>query len=199
MSSYETISTVISIFSVLISLGGLTFVGWQIRQGAANAKAADSAQDQRWAQQRREASMAFYLSTLERRDHHQRALPAPMDTSGVHNFIESARSDATKQATIRSYLSLYELLATGVNLHILDEDVIFQFANSSILAIWNSYSGWIGEQREQRAEPSVFCELEALATRIEAKLALNRTASILASAETALAQSSHSNEPPVII
>jgi hypothetical protein len=76
MSSYETISTIVSIFSLLISLGGLTFAESQIRLAPANAKAAEKAQERLWAQQRREAGMAFFLSTLERRDHHQRALLA---------------------------------------------------------------------------------------------------------------------------
>ena len=103
--------------------------------------------------------MAFYLTTLERRDLHQMNLPAAMDQAGVARYLDNARSDPLKQAIIRSYLSLHELLATGVNLCILDEEVIFRFANSSIIAIWNNYAPWIYEQRKERAEPSVFCEL----------------------------------------
>jgi len=55
-----------------------------------------------------------------------------MDGSSVYGFIKGASGDPAKQATIRSYLSLYELLATR---SIFDEDGIFQFANSSLLAI----------------------------------------------------------------
>jgi hypothetical protein len=50
MSSYATISTIVSIFSLLTGLGGLTFVGSQIRQAAANAKAAENAQERLWEQ-----------------------------------------------------------------------------------------------------------------------------------------------------
>lgn len=134
--------------------------------------------------------MAFYLTTLERRDFHQQNLPAAMDKARVGAFIENAQSDPINAAAIRSYLSLHELLATGVNLKILDEDVIVRFAGSSIVAIWTNYSRWIYEQRRHRAEPSVFCELEDLAMRIEARLALNHAISVVAATENALRQSS---------
>jgi hypothetical protein len=57
--------------------------------------------------------MAFFLSTRTTGPSTE-SVASPMDSSSDYGFIKGASGDPAKQATIRSYLSLYELLATGV-------------------------------------------------------------------------------------
>ena len=171
MSKFELLSVIIAGVTACINLGALAFVGRQVRQAAAATEAGNKERGQEWAQRRRESTMRFYLSTIDLRDRQQARMPAAMDREGIRRLLREAEHDTDKLAAIRSYLSMYELLATGVNLGILDDEVIARFGGTSLIAIWQHYKEWALEQRVIRLEPSVYIELEKLAVRTRTQLA----------------------------
>jgi hypothetical protein len=66
-----------------------------------------------------------------------------MDGSSVYGFIKVPVAALRSRQQLGVTLACMNCSQLESNLHILDEDVIFQFANSSLLAIRRNYSDWI--------------------------------------------------------
>ena len=96
-------------------------------------------------------------------------MPASYDSLAVAAWLAGALNDSSKAAKIRSYLSLWELLSTGVNLSVLDEEIVDRFAGTSAVTTWNNYYDYILAQRKGRAEETVYKELEIFASHIASK------------------------------
>jgi hypothetical protein len=65
-----------------------------------------------------------------------------MDISSDYGFIKDASGDPGSRQQLGATLACMSCSQLESNLQILDEDVIFQFANSSLLAIRKNYSDW---------------------------------------------------------
>ncbi|MGV9817327.1 DUF4760 domain-containing protein [Nocardia xishanensis] len=166
VSAFEILSSTIAAVAVVVNIAALLFLGMQVRQGVRNASAADAARKEEWTKRRKEASMQFYMTTLERREHHRSALPPDRDRESIARFLAETKNDPAKDAAVRTYLSYLEMLGTGVNTGVLDIEIIEQFAGGSIIAAWNNYGFWIIEVREEFSAPAIYRQFEIMARAI---------------------------------
>lgn len=166
MIDYPFWSLVVSLFAALGGFAAAIFVGVQVRQAARNTKEGTKARQREWDLRRRQATLEFYQSTLESRENRRTRLPPDRDAVGIARFLEEAKTDTAKLDTIRTHLSFYEMLATGVNAEVLDLGVVDAFGGGPILAAWRNYWPWIEERRLEFKAPSMFEEFECLASKI---------------------------------
>jgi Domain of unknown function (DUF4760) len=166
MADYQVWSLWIAGMAAVAGIATGIFVGLQVRQAAKNTKQATEARQKEWELRRRESSMQFYMATLESRDARKTRLPPDRDAAGIARLIEESKSDTAKLDTIRSHLSYYEMLATGVNTGVLDEDIVNRFGGGPVVAAWQNYRTWVEERRVEFNAPTMFTELEMLASRI---------------------------------
>ncbi len=160
------ISSTIAAVAVIVNIAALLFLGMQVRQGVHNASAAEVTRKEEWAQQRKEASMQFYMTTLERREHHRRELPPDRDRESIRRILAETKNDPAKDAAVRGYLNYLEMLGTGVNTGILDLEVIEQFGGGTMIAAWNSYGFWIVEVRKEFSAPDIYRQFQIMARTI---------------------------------
>jgi len=67
---------------------------------------------------------------------------------------------------VTEYLNLWESVATGVNMDVLDFRTMERLAGGNVLAVWTNYYDWIVWRREVYDSSTLFQELQTLATRI---------------------------------
>jgi hypothetical protein len=114
----------------------------------------------------KEWSLRFYLDTVERRDAHKRELPPDRDHEAIVRLIESSSRSQEKHSLIRAYLSMNELLATGVNLGLHNLEIVDRFDGPAIVARWSNYKSWVDQERVKYEESTLYEELETLARRL---------------------------------
>lgn len=166
MSVYESISSAVALVAAVGGLFGVFFVGAQVRQGAKNTKEATEARQREWDLRRREASMQFYTMTLSSRQKLKTRLPPDRDATAIDSFVRAAESDPAKLDVIRTHLSYYEMLATGVLSGVFDEEIVDRFGGGPIIAAWINYEPWVNARRIEFNAPSMFEELEELAQKL---------------------------------
>jgi hypothetical protein len=71
------------------------------------------------------------------------SIASSMDSSSVYGFIKVPVAALRSRQQLGVTLACMSCSQQESNLQILDEDVIFQFAHSSLLAIRKNYSDWI--------------------------------------------------------
>ncbi|MFG1797786.1 DUF4760 domain-containing protein [Nocardia sp. NPDC049149] len=166
MSPFEIISSTIAVIAIAVNIAALLFLGLQVRQGVQNAAAVDKARQEEWVRRRKEASMQFYMSTLDRREHRMSTLPPDRDGVAIKRYLEDVESDNSKHSAVRTYLSYLEMLGTGVNSGVLDIEVIELYAGGTIVATWNNYGEWIAKTRVKFQSPRIYCQFEMMARDI---------------------------------
>jgi Domain of unknown function (DUF4760) len=166
MTQYEVLSLWIAGVAAFVGICAGIFVGMQVMQAAKNTRLATEAQQREWDLRRREASIQFYMATLDFRDARKTTLPHDKDGPAVARLIEEAKDDTATQGIIRSHLSYYEMLAMGVNTGVLDEEIVNRSGGMSVLAAWQNYMPWIEKRRRELDAPTMYSELEMLASRL---------------------------------
>jgi hypothetical protein len=100
-------------------------------------------------------------------------------------FIEHAKSgsltalsERDKQGSseveaVRTVLNHYEIVALGIEMGILDEEVYKEWFGSSLVIYWDHAKGFVREIRKEKY-PKAFLKLESLVERIDRKPARSR-------------------------
>lgn len=163
-------SNTLAAISAAINLGALIFVGLQVRLAASTAADSSAARTAQWDQDKQRATMEFYQTSLvQRADFHSEL---PSDPGEIKKVIQSAKTNPSTDAKIGGYLNYHELLATGVNLGILDEKFIVEFARNSIVEVWDTYQPWVAAQRKSRGYKA-YDQLEIFVGRLKPRLLLD--------------------------
>lgn len=110
--------------------------------------------------------MQFYTMTLESRQTLKTRLPPDRDAAAITSFVHAAETDAAKLDVIRTHLSYYEMLATGVLSSVFDEEIVNRFGGGPIIAAWVNYEPWVTARRMEFDAPTMFEELESLANKL---------------------------------
>lgn len=163
MTLYETLSVCIAFVAAIGGLIAVFFVGAQVKQGAKNTKEATEARQKEWDLRRAEASMQFYTMTLKSRQSLKRRLPPDRDVQAIAALIREAETDPLKLDMIRTHLSFYEMLATGVLSGVYDEEIVDRFGGGPIVSAWINYKPWIHARRNEFNAPTMFEQFEKLA------------------------------------
>ncbi len=115
---------------------------------------------------RREATLHAYMSTIDRREQYKTLLPSDRREEIIRRRIEESQTDDAVDRAIRDYMNFHEMVATGVNMGVLDIAVISRFGGDSLVHAWNHYLPWIMRQRTELETPSLSCEFEKLAADV---------------------------------
>jgi len=118
---------------------------------------------------RKQSTLEFMATTVERRQELSRQLPVEVDLDAGQRVLDAWDHDEEVRRPIYEYLDFYEMLATGVNSGIFDHDVVDRASGTRIMQVFASYQGLIKKLREEQARPQMYEELQTLAAALEHK------------------------------
>jgi hypothetical protein len=101
----------------------------QLRALRLQVRQAAQATDSDHRRRRVPATIEFYATTLEKRDQLRKLLPYDRDADAIRDLLARASKETDEVGKpVTEYLSLFELLATGVNTDVFDLDTIERVA-----------------------------------------------------------------------
>ncbi len=140
MSAFERLSIVVAVSGLAINL--VAFVGliWQVRILVRQLRQDREATDRDHDRRQRQATLDFYAVTLDKMAELRSTLPYDRDEAGIREMLSrvTGEDDEIGKA-ITEYLSLFELLATGVRTGVFDLPVLNRAAGGRIRAIASNY------------------------------------------------------------
>jgi hypothetical protein len=177
MNQFEELSVVVAATGVVVNALAAGFVGLQVRLAAKQSRlAADTARQaaadekREWDRRRQGATVSFITSTMQLNKDLKAALPfLDRDPERAAEFIERAESEPVVANAIRAYLDYLENIATGVNMEVLDLDVVARMQGGRITAVARNYAPYIAARRRDLQSTTLYSEVEELARRIEAR------------------------------
>jgi hypothetical protein len=152
-----------------VSVVALIFLAWQLVLLRVQIKQAKDAFVTEQARVRRQSTLEFIATTLERRQALGRDVPSELDKTAVAKFLEEAKADRRVHRRLDDYLNYFEMVATGVNNEIFDIDVIDRASGTIIVRVEETYRDFVRDVREREAAPTIWKETQALATAIRAR------------------------------
>ncbi len=169
MTTFEKTSILVGALGLLVN--GALFVVFflQLRELRRQIKGSSEADKRDHERRRKQATIEFYAATLERRNALRHELAEDRDSEAITRVTEKLREQgksAPEWHSVVEYLNLWETLATGVNSDVLDYSTISRLSGQRVISIVRNYWSWIDWRRSELASPSVYSELETLATRI---------------------------------
>jgi hypothetical protein len=152
-----------AVFGVILSAVGLFFVYLQLR-GARKDAAAEN------ERQRRQATFDFLARTAsEAIRTYSLVPPNGTTTESIGSFLKKVENRETAEFfALRGYLNLLENLLAGVNMKVLDEEVMQRTSASRILRAWEAFGAWIQKERVAVRQPRLWIEIEQFADRVKA-------------------------------
>ena len=148
MTQFEQWTLVSAFAGLLVNVILLLAAVWQLRALGKQVGHASTATNQDHERRRKQATIDFYASTLQKRSEFRTILPYDRDSASILNLLEQANSENNQLGkAITEYLNLFELLATGVRTDVFDFSVIERAAGGRIVAIARNYRPWIEQRR----------------------------------------------------
>lgn len=167
MTEYEKWSLVVAIVALLANFGALLFIAVQLveaRRSARSAAVAELAENERRS---REATLNYYYRSFGERTTLSATLPTSHEPDRVAEVIKAAvDGDVAQRTSIRSLLSYYETLSTGVNLGIYDLATIDRLAGGKVVALHRAWAPYVEWARTSGGNASLYTELDELARRL---------------------------------
>lgn len=155
--------TNIVVFGVLLLQ--LSYLRRQIRQ-------AQESTELDHGRRRRQATIEFYATTLDRLQRLREDLPHDRDSAAVEAVTRRALSgDDEANKKIAAYLTMHNLVAVSVRSDVFDVVVIDHLFGGRLLALVANYGPWIEHTRRQLSYPTMYSDLEWLADQIAARRA----------------------------
>jgi hypothetical protein len=173
-TSFENWSLVAGFVSIAVNAALFVLVWQQLQALREQIKQASDATQMDHVQRRREATLDYVTDTLDRfKDLRKRGFPL-LKRADVEAFLAGPPPEGeTIVDMVSEYLLDYEVLATGVNLGLLDLEVVVTLRGSRVVRTWEFYKPWIIEEREGGKDrkgsktPGYFVELEEMARKIQ--------------------------------
>jgi hypothetical protein len=159
-------SAVISAFSSAVSVVAFIVLIVQLkllREQVQHAKNTFIAEQERI---RRQATLEFMTSTLNQRLDFQRALPYEENEVSMRRFLSKRKRVTEERAPFWDYLNYFEVLATSVNCEIFDIEVVQRVMGPKLVRTYDGYHDLIASARIYYGRPSLYKEMEILATNL---------------------------------
>ena len=170
MNTYEWTSSIISTIAALINLGALVFISMQVRHVMTESRKAANSQEAERARQRRRDTIDAVMATSRQHARLKSALPwNERDPEVVRLFLDEAEKDHVKRSAVREYLDYLELMAVGVVEEVLDLETITRMSGGRIIAVADNYAPYIERRRLELSSPSLYSEIQAMASLIRTK------------------------------
>jgi uncharacterized protein DUF4760 len=165
--SSQTISSMIAIGGLVVNV---IVLGFLIVQITLLRRQVDLARDAFVDEQRRskkQATLDFMAATLDRRHQLHAKVPDETDRAATAQFLDSLKQSNTPPRFLFDYLNYYEVIAAGVNDGTLDLDIVDRTSGSTIRRIADTYRQFIEKRRQVNDQPTLYCELLALAETVQ--------------------------------
>jgi hypothetical protein len=170
--SKDLISLTISVTGLLASIITLAFLVVQLRLLREQINQAKDAYISEQHRMRKQSTLEFVASTLDRRIGFLEEIPSVKDPEATKNFIRQLPTDPAASKSIFAFLNYQEYVASGVNEGILDIDVIDRMAGTTIMKTQEGYGDFIAKKRESDNHPTLYAELQKLAKLIHKRRSL---------------------------
>lgn len=161
-------SNALTLIGLIVNGVGLIFIAAQVvlarRQLRENLSQATSEA----ARIRRQATVEFYMSTMQKVSEWRSVLPADWDKQQIEAFTNRIyrRGGESKKLVLASYLAYFEALAVAVRAGIYDITVLDAIAGARILNISENYQRFFALRREEVGTVHAYRNLEWLAHSI---------------------------------
>jgi Domain of unknown function (DUF4760) len=161
-------AAIFGLVGLAINAAGIAFIALQVVLARRQLYQAQDINEQEITREKRQATVNFYMTTIEQRARLKETLPEDWDADGIGGFIKSALSkdDDAQQKCISDYLAYFEVLAVGVGANIYDIEVLYTIAEGRLLNISRNYQPYIQAMREKTGLATLYIELEWLAERL---------------------------------
>lgn len=167
MTTYESLSLAVSVLAFTVSFVVLLLLIKQIKllsRQLDNATKQAASENER---QRKQATMEFIAATISKIDEFYNSVPPPGSPNQAEFAQKAMKRDSLEFLTLRNYLHYLEDLCVGVNMRILDQEVIDRSMGAHIQGAWRLYESWILRERDS-LQRIVYDELEACAKELAA-------------------------------
>ena len=161
-------SAILGLIGLAINAAGIAFIALQAVLARRQLYQAQEINQQEITREKRQATVAFYMTTLEQRARLKSILPEDWDTERICKFISSALSEDhdAQLKCISDYLAYFEVLAVGVGANIYDIEVLYTIAEGRLRNIARNYQPYIKTMRERTGLATLYVEFEWLAERL---------------------------------
>jgi len=120
-----------------------------------------------YSRQKKQATIDFYVQTLEARSQFGSELPPDRDAKAIKEFLSRCGNEEDVAETVNGYLGYWELLAAAANEEIIDRDTIALIARTRIVSIVDNYGEYIKAERKRLQVPAIYEQLTELAARFK--------------------------------
>jgi hypothetical protein len=166
--SDNTVAIYTTIVGLVINGIGLAFVAIQVVLARQQIRRNQELSVRETTRIKRQATIDFYMSTLQRVSEWRTILPNDWDKSEIDRYINKVygRRGEDQRKILASYLSHFEALAVAVNSGIYDLEVMDAVAGTRIMHISQNYRPFFVRRRKEVAADSAYRYLEWLGDEI---------------------------------
>jgi hypothetical protein len=146
---------------------GLAFVAIQVVLARRQLQHAQDTNNAEIRRVRRQATIEYFMSTVEQRERLAAGMPDSHDTDEINQYIDAAFSEegGAKQRRLRDYFSFYEAMAVAVAADVYDLVVLDAMDGGTIRSITTNYRAYFQRVRGTPQSSTWFVELEWLVSR----------------------------------
>ena len=154
--------------TLLVGGAGLAFVAWQVLLARKQLKQAQEASAREVARGKRQATIDFYMTTVDQRSQWRAILPDDWDEAAIHAFIHKALTtgDVNQNRCLVDYLGYFETLAVAVSARVYDIEILDSLAGTRIRRIATNYRPYFLAARNTSGVAALYVELEWLGERL---------------------------------
>lgn len=163
------IAALIGAIGLLINAAGLAFVATQVVLARRQLQHGQQIRDDEILRGKRQATIDFYMGSVEQRRYWASVLPDVMNAPAVAEFIEAAfeSDDTVKHQHISDYLSFFEALAVAVAGDVYDLEILDSMGGTVIRKTAANYRPYFERLRQIHNAPAFYTELEWLGRQLE--------------------------------
>jgi hypothetical protein len=161
-------AAIFGLIGLAINAAGIAFIALQVVLARRQIDQAQDINQQEITREKRQATIDFYMTTIEQRARLKETLPEDWDTERIETFINSAfsREHDAQLKCISDYLAYFEVLAVGIGANIYDLEVLFTIAEGRLLQVSRNYQPYVKAMREKTGLATLYIEFQWLAERL---------------------------------
>jgi hypothetical protein len=164
-ATYQALAAGVQAGGVIVTLG---FIGVQISQTQAVARATADAQVREWDIRRKQATIDAVVSTAGYRESLKAFLPEnDRDPKAVAAWLRKAKRDPKKMFHAGEYFNHLTDLAVGVTQGVFDLDTVSMLEGGRIIDTVEAFAEYIADVRQRAGRPSIWEDVEDLARQLK--------------------------------
>ncbi len=166
--SSNTAANITTVIGLSVNGAGLIFIAAQVVLARRQLKENLSQAAREAARIKRQATIEFYMSTMQKVSEWRSVVPDDWDKPKIEAFTRSVyrRNAKAKMLALASYLGYFEALAVAIRADIYELTVLDAIAGSRILNICQNYQQFFTLRRNQVGTVHAYENLEWLGKKI---------------------------------